>query len=143
MLWEPEVVRGDPRYVRVLSPRPVRRRVWNLNGVDWSEADPPPYEHTHWAQTVAVTGQTERWRCACGASAGPGEDWEPARVPRAGTPPRGCLAAMAAVAVVVTITGVWAAAAGRAKEWVVLPLALLIAWILLTLIGLAIERRLR
>jgi len=61
---------------------------------------------------------------------------EPARIPRTATPPLACLAVMAALAfVVVIISGVWVAAAGRAREWAIVPGGIVIAWMLLTLVG--------
>lgn len=50
--------------------------LWNLDGVAWVEAAPPPLWHRHWAQTVALLWLGEEmWRCPCGAHGAPHRPW--------------------------------------------------------------------
>lgn len=82
-LFAPIKVMGDPRYVQQsfapLSLEPAEPRLvpaWDLDGLTWFDADPPPRWHEHWAQTVGSFPETgEVWRCPCGAFGGPLEPW--------------------------------------------------------------------
>ena len=48
--------------------------VWHLDGVSWSDADPPRRWHRHWAQTQAVVDREflQRWGEAGFAALGGG-----------------------------------------------------------------------
>jgi hypothetical protein len=79
----PEVVEANPRYQQVVFRLSVDPEVkphalpnWNLDGVVWTEADPPALFHKHWPQTVGLDGPLyEIWRCPCGAFGGPSGRW--------------------------------------------------------------------
>lgn len=78
----PATVTVEPRYQQqsftsfTLGTDPRMMPVWDLDGVAWLDADPPPRWHKHWPQTVGIlTGARETWRCPCGAHGGPLERW--------------------------------------------------------------------
>jgi len=94
----PSTVRAEPRYQQLdgrkfliiippeADPGPSPMPLWNLDGVEWSEAPPPPKRHEHWAQTVACLKPGEEvWRCPCGAITDEGHDgWIPHGTARVG-----------------------------------------------------------
>jgi hypothetical protein len=73
----------DPRYQQEsfvpwvnLGETPVEMPlpVWNLDGVSWADAPPPPRRHQHWPQTTGVAGEYFE-RCPCGATWTRREGW--------------------------------------------------------------------
>jgi len=82
----PAIVQSEPRYQQATEPglrlfgvssEPERKMpIWNLDGIEWFEADPPPRFHEHWAQTVGrLDLRSTIYRCPCGAHGGPWESW--------------------------------------------------------------------
>lgn len=80
----PWTVASDPRYrqqsfvplsLEPTDPHPLP--AWDLDGVAWYDADPPPRFHDHIAQSVGSFPELggEVWRCPCGAFGGPLEPW--------------------------------------------------------------------
>lgn len=145
MCTEPEIVRSDPRYARhPRSDLPAEvAGLWSIDGVFWTAADPPRYEHEHWPQTVGIVRGEECWWCPCDAVARSDHAWVPASVPRTSTMPRGCVVALAVLAVVVAATGVWSIALGSAQQWALGILVMLAGFVCLAVTGLIVERRAR
>lgn len=83
----PRIVKAEPRYKQADSSKftivlngepklePELMPIWELDGVGWFDADPPPRRHDHVAQSVSWIDGEEIWRCACGANGGPREPW--------------------------------------------------------------------
>lgn len=82
----PAIVSREPRYVQEVQHslragsypdhEPEPQPVWDLDGVHWADAEPPPRRHDHWAQTVGnIDGMGEVWRCPCSAYGDPFGPW--------------------------------------------------------------------
>lgn len=70
MTAAPLVVADDERYVRYFADG------WNLDGVLWHKADPPPLFHRHVAHSVWFDlHRRENWACPCGARRQPDGPW--------------------------------------------------------------------
>ena len=81
MIRTPWTIAGDPRYQQQVQQWPGCEAnalpVWDIDGVAWYDADPPPRFHEHFAHTVGSFPELggETWRCPCGAIGGPLEPW--------------------------------------------------------------------